>query len=264
MGANVKKEDGSRNTALYWAALFGHLEAVILLLERGADIDAGQGAGGTPLQAAAVEGHTKVAVWLAAKGAKKDVYSAAALGDQEYVLAAIKKDPAIVKSTPALDGRTLLHLAARGGFRDLVALLIEHRADVHAAGDGFTPLYYAAAHGHASVIELLAAKGAKIDVVDSNGESALMHAVMRDQPGAVKALLKHKANVNLKTPLGNYTPLHFAMTWNSSKEVVELLLSAGADPNARNNLGFSPYDLAKHSNNSKTNVELLKKFGGKE
>jgi len=56
-------------------------------------------------------------------------------------------------------------------------------------------------------------------------------------------------------------PLHYA-TWTDHKETVELLITKGADVNAKNNHGETPLDVAILLNQPET-ADLLRKHGGK-
>ena len=70
-GADVNAKDEYDNTALNWAALWGHAEVVKRLLEAGADLEnRGSGGGLTPLANAASRGHSDVAQFLLDHGAR--------------------------------------------------------------------------------------------------------------------------------------------------------------------------------------------------
>jgi hypothetical protein len=70
-GADVNAKDEYNNTALNWAALWGHAEVVKRLLEAGADLEnKGSGGGLTPLANAASRGHSDVAQFLLDRGAR--------------------------------------------------------------------------------------------------------------------------------------------------------------------------------------------------
>ena len=62
--------------------------------------------------------------------------------------------------------------------------------------------------------------------------------------------------MNAKDDIG-WTPLH-AAAWHRQKEVVELLISKGADVNAKDDVGKTPLDTAIGGT-----AELLRKHGGK-
>lgn len=71
--------------------------------------------------------------------------------------------------TEYLSNAPLLCVAAREGFSDMVALLMEFGADPNAASDtGMTPLCHAAAAGHREVMRMLCLKNARVSV--GNGE----------------------------------------------------------------------------------------------
>lgn len=64
-GANVNEPDSDRgNTPVHWACAGGHLDAIELLLEYGADINAQNKHGRTPLHCLISERYDKVALWL--------------------------------------------------------------------------------------------------------------------------------------------------------------------------------------------------------
>ena len=70
-GANVNARDEYNNTALHWAAQWGHADVVKRLLEAGADIESpGSGGGLTPLAIAASHDHYEVAKTLLDHGAQ--------------------------------------------------------------------------------------------------------------------------------------------------------------------------------------------------
>ena len=66
------------------------------------------------------------------------------------------------------------------------------------------------------------------------------------EQGNIAAVRQHlAAGVNAKDDNG-WTPLHHA-AWNSHKEIIELLIAAGADMNAKDNYGDygkTPLDYA--------------------
>jgi poly(3-hydroxybutyrate) depolymerase len=94
------------------------------------------------------------------------------------------------------DGWTPLHMAAEGGHREIVDLLIAKGADINAtagAGDGvgWTPLHEAAEEGHKKVVELLILKGADINVKNGDGRTPLDLAFKHKNAEIADILRKH-------------------------------------------------------------------------
>src|ERR1035441_8499722 len=109
------------------------------------------------------------------------------------------------------------------------------------APDGYTPLHEAAIHGDRLFAEKLLAKNADINALTNDGRTPLHIAARTGQLPMVELLLAHKAQVNCKTQSG-HTPLQLAAAarngWygeRTYKAVVEMLLAAGADVNAKDN-----------------------------
>jgi ankyrin repeat protein len=105
-----------------------------------------------------------------------------------------------------------------------------------------TPLIVAAAGGHTEFAVLLLDKGAKPDLTDEGGRTALHFAALNAQRiELVKALLTHGANPNLRTTRDSprnlnagvsfkgATPLFFAAS-RGNIESVRALIAGGADP----------------------------------
>jgi tankyrase len=105
--------------------------------------------------------------------------------------------------------------------------------------------------------------GADIHATDKNGVTALHHAVRFRSPAAVKTLIEHGANVNQACRRNGSTPLHRAVTKTgapgtagrsqAAREIVQLLLAAGADASISNKAGKKPAYYAKDD----TGISLL-------
>lgn len=123
-------------TPLTLAAFFGRLEAVVLLLEKGADpnLAAADRSGVRPLHSAA---------------AHRD-------RDASWAVAAALLDAGAVPDVAQRGGWTPLHSAALHGHLELVDLLLRHGADPNpVSDDDKTPADLAREKGHARVVERL-------------------------------------------------------------------------------------------------------------
>ena len=101
-------------------------------------------------------------------------------------------------------------------------------------------------------IAALLAEGADIGETDKNGVTPLHHAVRFRSPAAVGALLAHGADVNQTCKRSGSTPLHRAVTFTGApgtagkvkerREIIHLLMEAGADTVIQNKSGKSAID----------------------
>jgi ankyrin repeat protein len=94
----------------------------------------------------------------------------------------------------------------------------------------FSPLMNASCHGYIEMMSLLLTNGAKVDLPNEKGDTALMLAAKYPYPDALKLLIKNKADVNAKGRHG-HTALIYA-AYNGRSENLKILLSAGADLSA--------------------------------
>jgi ankyrin repeat protein len=197
------REHGDNVTPLHLAAAHGDLESVRILLDGGADVHGkGDLHEGDVIGWAASSRNQLVIDLLLERGARHHVFSAMALGDPDLVRRAVAADPAALRRRRSRfeNGQTAVHAAfapADGiGFlcgkadHDMLALLIELGADVHAADDrGRTPLTIAMLRGDHVAMRMLVAAGAEVDTVDAATEaddvarlSALSGSVSRAEP----------------------------------------------------------------------------------
>jgi ankyrin repeat protein len=125
------------------------------------------------------------------------------------------------------------------------------------AEDGFQPLGLASFFGHYETAEALIKAGAAIDAQSKNPLSAapIQSAAAAGHVKIVMLLLNHKANPNVREQ-GGYTPLH-AAAQNGDAQMIRSLLYNGADLGARSNDGKRPIDLANEAGH-KDAAALLK------
>ena len=103
-----------------------------------------------------------------------------------------------------LSDQTPLHLAAKGGFVEVVRSLLDAGARVDAVDQfGYTALMYAAGEGsegsdHERVISLLLEAGASINHHTNDGYTALLWAAAFGRVEATGLLLKSGADIEAK------------------------------------------------------------------
>ena len=127
---------------------------------------------------------------------------------------------------------------------------------------GRTPLIWAALRGDSTNIKLLLKAGASTNVQDSYGQTSLHCAVRSSSTPCVKMLLNAGADVLMNTEARS-TALSLAAWYVKSREMIEILVAAGSDPNhvqAPENL--TPLTTTISRKHTKT-MEALIDFGGK-
>ncbi|KAI3939883.1 hypothetical protein MKW98_029659 [Papaver atlanticum] len=141
-------------------------------------------------------------------------------------------------------GATPLCYGAVRGQLNTVEYLLEEGANPDGSEDpnssANTPLHYAVLGGDRKIQTLLLSKGIRVNVATRSG-TALSYAALLGWVDAVRVLLDHHADPNVEL-LGVVTPVNSTII-NNSLQIMDLLLQAGADPNAKS-CGFAPLILA--------------------
>ena len=124
--------------------------------------------------------------------------------------------------------------------------------------NGHTALHLAAMYGHSELVATLLQKKANFRVEDgARGWTALHWAADQGKLSTVRVLLENGADVEKGTSVGGMTPLHLA-TENGHLEVVEALLESKAKVNAENKLKETALLLAAKNGRHKVVKILLK------
>ena len=124
-----------------------------------------------------------------------------------------------------------------------------------------TSLHGLVAKGDFEAARKLIEQGADIEAKDpGTGASVLHYAVMRGNPDILQYLLSKGADVNSRTKNGT-TPLHTAVLYNRY-EVAEMLLNKGADVDAKSSSGATPLAIATAARN-RSLADLLRSRGAK-
>jgi len=136
---------------LHYAASYGHLDTVQVLLARNADVNATATTGETPLLAG-IHKHD-IAMLILGRGAEVNV---------EW----------------ALDGTSPLHKAANSGDIELLKRLLEKGAKINKQTTfGFTPVQMSTFQSNPEVVKILLDHGADVQLKAENGMAALHFAV---------------------------------------------------------------------------------------
>lgn len=261
---------------LHFAVREGHAGIVQLLLEHGADPHAVvEQLCRIPLRTvdvAAARGFSEVVALIdkAIEARQSLALSAGPLRRalRENDLAAIqrelKRDPSAVNTTDE-DGNTPLHRAAQAEdtteSAEFMKLLLDHGAAIDVPNQlGFTPVYVTLFRNHAwtyarprwKMFELLLARGAPYDInlACAKGDIDTVRSLLTVDAGAV-----HFQSSCKKRPLSCAAEF-------GRRDIVALLLTAGADPNAQETDVHATFPLvaaAKH--NDLGMVEMLLEHG---
>jgi ankyrin repeat protein len=257
IGSNVKDAEGT--PALMAAALYAGADCVKLLLTRGANPNQGNAAGATPLMWA-IPDIEKVKLLIAA-GADVNARStnlqrtplliAATYPGSVEVLRLLVEHGADIHAKDRI-GMHALGRATLSADVDVVRFLVEHGCDPNEPGYGTTVRY---ARHYRPTLEYLLSKDAKVD------PDALAMSAHWQDPQLIERWIELGADVNARAgPYKRTALMTAAASEQAGAPTVKLLLEKGADPNAEDMEGERPLDWALYRDD-RGKIEALQQFG---
>ena len=222
-GADIETRNENGRSPLHAASCFGNLGTVKMLVRRaGAGVRVADSKGATCLMLAAYFGHTDIVRYLVGL-------------------------PDVEVNHGDNDGFTALHYAVQEGHHDAVEVLIDAGADIDAGtSEGCAPLHYACDDDKLAIVKVLVKAGADVCATDNEGTTCLIEASGDGPTETVRYLVGlPEVDMNAGENL-SCTSLHSAVSRKdrSHPEVVQMLIDAGADLEAKNEKGRSPLLLA--------------------
>lgn len=267
-GISSKRVSGL--TPLLYAAREGSLDAIRLLIDRGANVDLADPDGVSPQLYALMNGHYDAALLLLEKGASPNLVDRTGRGPlfvavdmHSLEFRYNRPDPELTDTHTSLD--VIKTLLAKGANVNQVLTDKIIPPKYFATGnriltEGSTPFLKAATTSDLEVMKLLHAHGADVRVTNSTGTNALHAAAgvgwrviysKGTQEEAIEAItwllsLNAGFDVNETNALGD-TALHGAATRTPDRDankLLEFLVAGGASLHAKNKRDRTPLDEA--------------------
>ena len=222
-------------TPLIVALINGHNDAFTFLIDKGADVNLQDHVGYTALHHAVQSKNFDAASCLVHNGADINLFTSInkqtplMLACQSHNMDAINflLNKGAEVNLQDKDGKSALHFASS----NIWYWLIQNLADVNMCDNhNCTPLMQASRKSDVKKVAMLIENGAKVDLQDGNGNTALHHAVLNSYDSheytpeicCALCLLTAKASIHLCNSQG-WTPLLLASE-NCIKSVVEILI----------------------------------------
>lgn len=249
-GADIQAINNSQETPLHFASYNGHLGVAKLLINKGVDIKQQGRQGGSNLHMAAWGGHPEMIKFFIEKGINANIQDSNS--DTPIIWAIFNKkinamDELIKHGAdlypPIRIGRSILHLAAANGNKEVIEYLLNKGINIDVKSDySNTPLFWTVFARNWDNAKTLIANGATLDIINNDGHTPISLAVSYNDTNMVDILSKDGMNIKKQNSFGD-TQLH-AAAYNGYNEMVTLLLEKGINPNLINDQGMTALDLA--------------------
>lgn len=184
------------------------------------------------------------------------IFESIKAGNIDAVRAAVKDDPSVAASRDD-EGRSAVRAALYVHKQDVADVLLEAKPELD--------IFDAAAAGDVDrLTQLLDGDPDLVGAYSEDGYTALHFAAFFARGKALRLLLDRGADVGAVARNDmRVQPLHSAVAANS-REIVAALLAAGADPNAKQQGGFTPLMAAEQNEKESDLVRLLIDHGAEE
>ena len=268
-GINVNTLNNRGETPLFHACLSAQGESVKLLLEKGADPNITYADGYTSLHTAvhgccandALQEIITHGVYVDAQNIDGETALWLACSYRQQDSVKILLEAGANPNIASTDRCTSLHAAVNGGCsKNILSALLDHGADVNAiTRNNETALKIACEMGNINSINVLLNAGASPHIADTNGDPCLHYALNAGcSKEILQTIISHGADMNATTT-NNVTALVKAVN-NRNMGAINVLLNAGADTNITNGDG----DTCLHdavTNGNKDVLQLLLNHG---
>ncbi|MCB1157831.1 MAG: ankyrin repeat domain-containing protein [Leptospiraceae bacterium] len=272
-------------SALHYACLNGHEKTVALLIEKGSSVNRqvpgnhSKYSGYTPLHFASISGNVKTVQHLLNSGVLP--FEEDAEGNTALHIAASGHDPVILKlllkrfssfqrypSPENKHKQTPLMFASENSL-SFVRLLLDYGASIREEDEqGRTALFYALESNKEDIAKYLVLKGSEIQVEDIYRNTPLLIAVKHSNFEIARLLIDNKADANIQSRdnwgiSNRWTPLMWAVH-NKKRDLVKLLLHAGARVKTRDASGKNALQLATEVGADSGIMSLLEVYSKKQ
>ncbi|XP_029398072.1 ankyrin repeat and sterile alpha motif domain-containing protein 1B isoform X9 [Mus pahari] len=226
-GPNVNCTDSSGYTALHHAALNGHKDIVLKLLQYEASTNVADNKGYFPIHLAAWRGDVEIVKLLIHQGP-----SHSRVNEQNN------------------ENETALHCAAQYGHSEVVAVLLEELTDPTIRNSKLeTPLDLAALYGRLRVVKMIISAHPNLMSCNTRKHTPLHLAARNGHKAVVQVLLEAGMDVSCQTEKGS--ALHEAALFGKV-DVVRVLLETGIDASIKDSLGRTVLDILKEHPSQKS------------
>jgi len=304
-GADIDARDREGAGPLHYAAAIGHLAVAALLVEKGAQVSASDDGSAQPIHEAAMSGNVAVARLLLDHGADPNyaddvlgwtpLYYAEYYDRREMVDFLLSRgatlsvsdlfgrapknagcagDSVSAEVAKALEKKRkvdeLIAAMTAGDSGLTAALLKEEPALANECSGGMPILHVAAKICCETVVRVLLEKGAKVEIEDNRGYTALSYVIFAgfeksthgEMTAIIRLLLDYGADPNHSVASMGFSPLHFAVHTDNIA-AAQILIDRGADININIRHTGTPLYWAECRGSSQM-VKLLKTHGARK
>lgn len=250
-GVDVNYRDINGWSAAHYASGMGYLNVLKILINKGTPLSVKTNVDDTLVQLSLENDQELIAKYLL-----DNIVNVNCETERDVTPAQLLDKLNICLDHRALDGLTLLHVAAMCNHETIVSYLLDIGADINCKNaHGFSPAHLATQNGHLDMLKFFVNRGTPLGI-KSTGDVTLLHlAVKYNQERIVEYLLNNKVDINSRNNFGCY-PAHYAAS-HGHLNILKILKNRGVLLDVKTNNGMSLLHLAICKNQEQTVKYLL-------